>query len=119
YIQLVVLIVVAGEENSIPTPLVFPEEGPGECNKPSAADKCKVSKETSGVDVAYGSNGNKRCTRLYNIKVGQQKQQPASGGPLKRPDIEQSSTSMEVENHDSDTTVFNNVSANLPEISPN
>ncbi|WJX18308.1 hypothetical protein P8452_08117 [Trifolium repens] len=108
------------EENSIPTLLVFPEEAPGKCKKPSAADKCKVSEEMSGVDVAYGSDGNRRCTRLYNIKVCQQKQQqqPVSGGPLKHLDIEQSSTSMEVENRDLDTAVSNNVSANLLEISP-
>ncbi|MCH99140.1 SANTA (SANT associated) protein, partial [Trifolium medium] len=106
------------KENPIPTPLVFPEEAPGECKKPSIADKCKVSKEMSGVDVAYGSDENRRCTMLYNSKVFQQKQQPASGGPLKHPDIEQSSTSMKVENRDSDTAISNNVSANHPEISP-
>ncbi|CAJ2651657.1 unnamed protein product [Trifolium pratense] len=109
-------ILYDGEENSIPTPLVFPEEAPGECNKPSAVDKCKVSKEMSGVDVAYGSDENRRCTSLYNSKVCQQ--QPASGGPLKHPDTEQSSTSMEVENRNPDTAISNNVSANLPEISP-
>ncbi|KAK2455155.1 hypothetical protein QL285_002636 [Trifolium repens] len=108
-----------GEENSIPTPLVFHEEAPGKCKKPSAADKCEVSKEIGEVDVAYRSDGNRRCTRLYNNKVCQQKQQqPVSGGLLKHLDIEQSSTSMEVENRDSDTAVSNNVSANLPEISP-
>ncbi|GAU44084.1 hypothetical protein TSUD_399660 [Trifolium subterraneum] len=107
-----------GGEHSILTPLVFPEEVPGKCKKPFTADKCKVSQEINGVDVAYGSDENRRCTRLNNIKVYQQKQQPASEGPLKHLDIEQRSTSMEVENCDSDTAVSNNVSSILPEISP-
>ncbi|KAI5395358.1 uncharacterized protein LOC127093321 isoform X1 [Lathyrus oleraceus] len=98
-----------GDQNSIPTSLVLPEQ---------AAEECNDSKEMSGYGVAYGSGGDRRSTSLRDNKVCQQKQQqPASGGSLRHPDKEQSSFSKGLENHDSDTVVLDNVSENLPEIS--
>lgn len=69
------MIVVVGEQDFIATSLMFPEEAVEECNN---------LKEISGCDVAYGSNGDRRSTRLRDIKVCQQKQQQvASGSSLK------------------------------------
>ncbi|KAJ1416859.1 SANT associated [Sesbania bispinosa] len=94
----------SGMEKSIPTSLVSPEETPEDCEKPFSEDECDVSKEKGVVNVAYGSGGNRRKARarLPNIEVCQRKKQSASasGGPLKHPDKEQSSTSEALENHD-------------------
>jgi hypothetical protein len=112
-----VLIVVAGEENFIPTSLVLPDEALGKCKKPFGTKECKASKEMSGVDVTYGSGENRHGTRLRAINVCQRKQQPASGGHRRHPNKKQSSTSTEVETRDSDTAISENVSVNHPEIS--
>ncbi|XP_024634936.1 kinetochore-associated protein KNL-2 homolog isoform X1 [Medicago truncatula] len=109
-----------GEEKSIPTSSVLLEEAPENCKTPFPGDECKVSKKMTGVDIACSSGKNRRSTRLHNIKVCQQKkpkQHPESRGPFKHPDGEPSSTTMAVENHDSDSVVPDDVPANLPEIS--
>ncbi|GAU17420.1 hypothetical protein TSUD_232970 [Trifolium subterraneum] len=90
-----------GEEKSIPTSPMLPEETP--------------EKGMSGLDVC-GRGGNKRRSRLHNINVCQRKKQHASRSPLKCPDEELSYTSKAVENCNSDTAVPDNVSANLLEI---
>ncbi|XP_045811302.1 kinetochore-associated protein KNL-2 homolog isoform X1 [Trifolium pratense] len=108
-----------GEEKSIPTSLILPEEAPENCKTPFLGDGCKVSKGLSGIDVACGRGGNRRSSRLHNINAYQRKKhkkQHASRSPLKCPDEEPSYTSKAMENCNSDTAVLDNVSANLLEI---
>jgi hypothetical protein len=96
---------VAGEEKSIPTSPILPEEAP--------------EKGMSGLDVACSRDGNRRRSRLHNINVCQrkkQKKQHASRSPLKCPNEELSYTSKAVENCNSGTVVPDNVSTNLLEI---
>ncbi|XP_073224191.1 uncharacterized protein [Cicer arietinum] len=109
-------ILADGEEKSVPTSLVLPEEASGNCEKPFPGDECIVSKEMSEVDVANGSGRNRRSTMLHNIKACQQKQH-VFGSPLKHPDKEQSSTSDAIENRDLNIAVPDNVPATCPEIS--
>ncbi|XP_061344763.1 kinetochore-associated protein KNL-2 homolog isoform X2 [Gastrolobium bilobum] len=68
--------------------------------KPFSDDECNASKEMGGVNVACGGSKSRRSARLRNIKVCQQNNQPASGGPPKYPDKEKRSNSVALENHD-------------------
>ncbi|KAK7279175.1 hypothetical protein RJT34_24221 [Clitoria ternatea] len=88
----------ASVESSIPNPLVSPEEATQDHEKLFPEDKGNVSEEVGGNNVAYGSGGNRRSTRLQNVKVCQQKKQLASGRSPKHPDKEQRSTSAALEN---------------------
>ncbi|RDX95307.1 Protein EMBRYO DEFECTIVE 1674, partial [Mucuna pruriens] len=83
-------------EKSIPTSLVSPEDTLGDHKKPFPENECNVSKEIGGFNVARSSVGNRRSARLHDIKVCQQKKQPASGGPPKHPNNE-NSTSVNLE----------------------
>ncbi|KAH1216660.1 Kinetochore-associated protein KNL-2 [Glycine max] len=86
-----------GVENAIPTSLAS-EEAPGDHEKSFPENESNVSKEINGVNVACSSGGKSRSARLHDIKVYQQKK-PASGGSLKHPNNE-NSTSVALENCD-------------------
>ncbi|KAH1216662.1 Kinetochore-associated protein KNL-2 [Glycine max] len=75
-----------GVEKSIPTCLVSPEEASGDHEMSFPENECNVS------------GGKSRSARLHDIKVYQQKK-PASGGSLKHPNNE-NSTSVALENCD-------------------
>ncbi|XP_027367132.1 kinetochore-associated protein KNL-2 homolog [Abrus precatorius] len=53
-----------------------------------------------GVNVAYGSGGNRHSARLHSIRVCQQQKQPASGAAPKNPDKLKNTTSVALENCD-------------------
>ncbi|KAJ1375290.1 SANT associated, partial [Sesbania bispinosa] len=90
----------ANTEKSIPTSLASSEEASRDSEKPFPEVECNLSKGMSEVNVVHGSGRSRRGARLHNIKVCQQQKQPASRGPLKHPDKEQSSTSAATENYD-------------------
>ncbi|KAG4959424.1 hypothetical protein JHK87_036057 [Glycine soja] len=81
-----------GVEKSIPTCLVSPEEASGDHEMSFPENECNVSKEMGGVHVACSSGGKSHSFKLHNIKVCQQKKQPASECLPNHPDNENSSS---------------------------